>query len=218
VYTAPNQALFINPANLADGMKTSVEGVYSFDPGQLHASIVGGVSGVGLGAGYRNSGSNNFSGNNTFEFGAAFNLGMPRLGITLRTSNFSGLDGDLGFTFDLTKVRLGVVAEGVSGGLDRLSTGVGFKAGPANVEFDVRKPMPFNSNVFLFDFAISVDAKPLGLKVGYAFMHADRFSEGSIHAGVGYEVTGNFLVEGFYDPFPQEALGGRWALGARYQF
>lgn len=222
VYTAPNQALFINPANLSDGMNTSLEAIWAFSGSQLHASVVGGVSSVGLGAGYRNGGGNSAvgssNGGNIFEAGLAVNLGAPRFGLTLRSYNGSGFDADLGFAFDLSKVRLGVVAEGVSGGLDRLSTGVGVMAGPARFEFDVRKPFPLNSNVFLFDFALAVDADPIAVQVGYEFSHSDKFNNGGIHAGLAYMVTKNFLVQGYYDPFPQEALGGQWALGARYQF
>jgi hypothetical protein len=213
-YTNPNQALFINPAALAEAQQTSLEGAWLLDPKILHASVAGSVSSVGLAAGVRHK-----SGENIFEGGLGVNLGAPKFGLTLRSSNGDSFDGDAGLLFDLSKLRIAVVARGLLHGLDRIDAALGIDLGQVSFEADLKKPLPFDSKIYLMNFGMAVNAKPFLVGVGSDLTYAfNDIQYGGLNASLAFGVSDNFFVEAFYWPFAQEWETSDWAFGLRYTF
>ncbi len=214
-FAAANQALFTNPTSLLDAEPLSLEGLYLFDPENIHTSIVGAKGDIGLGLGWRQSGSANI-----FEGGFGYSLGAPKMGLTLRSVDGNGLDGDFAFTLDFSKLRLSTIARGIDSGVDRFDVGLGFQIGSNAVfEFDAKKPLPLDSDSYFFDVGLALVSGPISLGAGYDFGYvANTFIDGGLHAGFSWMALPKLYIEAFYRPMAQEWGAGEWAAGARYTF
>jgi hypothetical protein len=213
-FAAPNHSLSVNPAALPDSFKLSVEGLYFTQNKDFHASVVGNMGTLGLGAAWRQEGAANI-----YEAGFGVAIGKLSIGSTLRKVGSGGLDGDVGITLDLSKVRVASVLRSLSGSPDRWDAGIGVNLGAATFEFDVKKQWPLDSDGWAFDAGLVVDVQMISVGLGYTFSHsAGGWHDGDIHAGLSVMVFNSIFLEGFYRPNPQEWGVGDYGVGARAVF
>jgi len=215
-FPSQTDAVLLNPAGLAEGAKGNFLGVYMFEQEAPLASIAATFGAAGVGANWV---SYNDFGDNFFRFGLGAGLGMMKLGVAAITDDTGSFDADVGAHFDLSKLRLSVVARTLSGGVDRIDVGLGFNSGNARIEFDVKKPSPFDSNVYLFDATLGIQAGKISASIGMDFDYAGSLDNFGVHAGLDWMFTGQLAMNLAYRPSPQEIGGGDeyWA-GIRYQF
>jgi hypothetical protein len=219
-FSAPSDAVFLNPANLADGSMSMLRGVWVVDSEVPMAHLTGSSTNAGFGMGYIKQAD----GGNFFEAGLGFNLNSTKLGFSLNSTNGEDIDGDVGLNIDLAKTRLAIVAKGVSGQMDRLDFGIGFFDSQYRFEFDIKKPSPFDSatdffDSFLFDFGFAVNAHPFTLSLGTDFSYANsEFSDFDFHAGLDIALGKSFSILALYRGWPQERGSSEWIAGLKYTF
>lgn len=215
-YAASNHALIVNPASLTDsGDGISVEGLWQFTPADPLVSAVAAYDHLGIGGGYRKSGSLSI-----YEGGFGARLGdIAGLGATVRSVEGSGLDGDLGLTLDFGKLRLAGVAHGISNGPDRVDAGLGVHLQDVILEVDLKKPRPFDSSIWYVDTSITASVSKVSVGVGYDFTRTSAgTSNGGLHAGVSLNVLSKLYLEAYYRLLAQEIGADKWTAGARYVF
>lgn len=216
-YSTMNHSLFVNPAVLVDSPKTSIQGSYLLDPEQIHGSATFGMGNLGAGFGYRQAGTDS----EVIEAGIAFRANALSIGTTIKSDfDFDAMDADIAANFELSKMRLAVIARNVNLGMSRLDFGIGILNGPLTIGLD-SKVLWIDGRKFkdyLFDASVAYSMNKLHLSAGYTFTYlASTFTGGDVHAGLSFDVTKSIALEGFYKPQEQEWAAGDVVVGARFQ-
>jgi hypothetical protein len=232
LFPAPSQALVVNPAGLAEAPTFALSGLWRMDVEDPAASIVAHNKFLGLGAGYRQEGSATAVSSakpTVIEAGTSLQLGGLMLGAVARKVNWGtaanitgakGLDGDAGVILRLGQWRLGAVGRGLSGTVDRIDVGLGFQLSTAMLELNVKKPNPFNDNIYLVDAGVTTVAQYATVALGYDALYLNTATNGGLrsgklHAGLSLRLFKGFWLDAFYRPLAQEWSTGDWAVGAR---
>lgn len=221
-YPAISQSLLVNPADLTEGSRLNVTGLYRFDPGLASAHLTYNTGTVGLGAGYVQTSSST----GLFQGGFGFRASALRIGAEVHSADGSGLDANIGAIIHLSNLRLGVVARDITGGLSRVDAGLGLRLGQAMIGIDAKFPLgtdPLLSTdeTVLLDVGLSVVAANLTVGLGYDTTFnrtTSAFTGGGLHAGLSYGFSGKLFFEGHYRPIAQEWTAGTWAAGLRFMF
>lgn len=217
VFSSPNSALFRNPTALVDSDRVSLQGMWRFEVENPSASVVLKEGALGFGVGYRQEGGD--SGVNIYEAGAATSLSIMDLGVVVRSVEEEGLDGDVAVRFNVDRFKLGFVGRQVDSGFDRVDGGLGIELNAqVTAEFNVKKPEPFDGEIWLYDAGLVFNADKISMSVGYDFVSGAGNSDGDLHAGVSFEFSPNVYLEGYYRPFAQEWGVDDWAAALRATF
>jgi hypothetical protein len=212
-------ATFLNPAALADGSLSNFRGVWLVESEEPLFHVTGATSSAGFGVGYQRVNANP-SDLNFFEFGLGFNLSQAKLGFNIHSTNGENINGDMGLIVDFASTRMTLLTRAVSGGVDRIDFGLGYSESDYRIEFNVKKPTPFdNFDVLAFDLGFAVQARPFTLSLGMDFLYQQNsFSDFDFHAGLDIALSKALSLQGYYRPWPQERGGQEWVAGFKYIF
>jgi hypothetical protein len=215
-YSARSTALQTNPAALAEGSGSELSVLGELDPDQLRGNLVGTSGSLGWGLGVQSY----LDVANLFEAGFALNLGMTKFGASFLTNDeFDSVSSSVGVNFDLSSLRLSVIARGLDEDLNRVDVGLGWMGSNWRFEIAAKKPRPFDNSNLVFDVGFAVQAGKVGVGVGYDFSYIlEEFREGDFHGSLKYQVTKNLGVEAHYRPWVYESGFFDWAAGVSFRF
>lgn len=219
-FSSPSDSVFLNPAGLVDGSIENFRGLWLGDTQEPMLHLTGSSRSLGWGLGYlRTSAGGNFT-----EGSVGFNLSNLKFGLGVYSTDFDGLDGNIGLNMDLSKVRLAFVGRGISGRMDRLDFGLGFYGSTYRFEFDVKKPNPFDAvtdffDLLLLDAGLTLMADPLNFSFGLdTNLNSGTLGDLNFHAGIDFLIGKRMALQAHYRPWAAERGGNEWAAGIRALF
>jgi len=215
VFPGQNESVYVNPTGLAEGTSLSLLGAYLIDSEALFMGLAGTYGSAGLGATFVKP-----TNGGILHTGFGVNLGNALLGTSLYSIDGSALDANIAFSLELQSIRLAGIVRGISGGLNRVDLGIGYKMNQAHFEFSVKKVTFINDDRLFFDSGIVVAAQSFTFSFGVDFSYTNNsFGEASIHAGTDIKITQGLATQIQYRPAPHELpAGGDWSAGIRWIF
>jgi hypothetical protein len=216
VYSARHDAGWYNPAGLASGdSKASIWGMYNPSGSAVIDDAIYGTASANFGQAGVAVGSFYTPSSKTYMGGVGFGAGKLAFGVGISKSDSTSASYDAGITLDLGSVRLGFVDESLSS-FSTIGVGLGFANGPMRFEVDFRNWAVKTAFAGTLSAGLSYHMKPITLLVSYTASYASSsISNGTVHAGLEWEVMQNLCLTGEWKP---ELYMGNWAAGLRLKF
>lgn len=222
-FAPPSYATVVNPASVASAPSASLAASYRTEVRNPFISFVGSTGFVGIGAAYRqenrlNSGKKDAT-NDVMEAALGMRLLFLSLGGTARKVENQRSDFDASAMLDMGPFRIGAVLRDMDKGPDRIDGFLGIKLANLHLEFNAKKPKPFEGKYWLVDAGLAFVTPSFSLALGYDFSYYDnKANNGEVHGGLSIRILDNMFIEGMYRPFVQEWTTHDWLAGARLTF